>query len=76
LGNDITMYGTAHNVLSLINAEPNKVNIDYNIYSPSLNLAAFKCLLQSRNKTVAKAKSKFVKAASQIDELLEKVASM
>ena len=69
---NVTMNGVANNVLSLISSEPNKVNIDYNIYSPTLNLAPFKFLLQSRNKTVAKGKSKFIKAASQIDELLEK----
>ena len=72
LGNDVTMNGVANNVLSLISSEPNKVNIDYNIYSPTLNLAPFKFLLQSRNRTVAKGKSKFIKAASQIDDLLEK----
>ena len=72
LGNDVTMNGIANNVLSLMSSEPNKVVIDYNIYSPVLNLAPFTFLLQSRNRTVAKGKSKFIKAASQIDELLEK----
>ena len=72
LDNKIVMNGTANNVLTLINSEPNKVNINYNIYSPSLNLAAFKYLLQSRKQVSAPAKNKLGKMSSQLDELLEK----
>ena len=70
--NQIVMNGIANNLLTLISTEPNKVQIDYNIYSPSLDLAPFKFLLQSRNQTVSKGKNEFGKMASQIDELLAK----
>lgn len=72
LGNDIVMNGVANNVLTLISSEPNKVSIDYNIYSPVLNLAPFTFLLQSPKKATAKSGNSFNKMASQIDELLEK----
>ncbi len=70
--NQIVMNGIANNLLSLISTEPNKVQIDYNIYSPVLNLAPFKFLLQSRNQSVSKGKNEFGKLASQVDELLAK----
>ncbi len=72
LGNDIVMDGIANNVLTLISTEPNKVSIEYNIYSPVLNLAPFTFLLQSPKKATAKSGNSFNKMASQIDELLEK----
>ncbi len=72
LGNDIVMNGIANNVLTLISSEPNKVVIDYNIYSPVLNLAPFTFLLQSPKKTTVSNGKSFNKMASQIDELLEK----
>ncbi len=72
LGNDIVMNGIANNVLTLISSEPNKVVIDYNIYSPVLNLAPFTFLLQSPKKATAGGGKSFNKMASQIDELLEK----
>ncbi|MDB5203673.1 MAG: AsmA family protein [Ferruginibacter sp.] len=74
LENKIVMNGTANNILTLINTEPNRVKIDYNIYSPSLNLGAFTFLLKNRNKvTVAKKEDKksFNKMAGQIDNMLE-----
>ncbi len=72
LGNDIVMDGIANNVLTLISSDPNKVSIDYNIYSPVLNLAPFTFLLQSPTKASAKSGKSFNKMASQIDELLQK----
>ncbi len=72
LGNDIVMNGIANNVLTLISTEPNKVSIDYNIYSPQLNLASFTYLLQSPKKAAAKSGKSFNSMASKIDELLEK----
>lgn len=70
--NQIVMNGIANNLLTLISTEPNKVQIEYNIYAPVLDLAPFKFLLQSRNQTVSKGKNEFGKLASQIDELLAK----
>ena len=37
LGNKIVMNGSGKNLLTLINTDPNKVTIDYSIYSPQLN---------------------------------------
>lgn len=74
LGNAITMQGEARNLLTLINSEPNKINIDWNITSPKLNLNSFTYLLQKRNsrKTTAKKnKTALSDMASKIDEVLE-----
>ncbi len=70
--NSITMNGTALNALTLVGSQPNKVIIDYNIYSPSLNLAPFTTLLGSRQQKRSAGKNQFSKLASQIDEVLEK----
>ena len=50
LNNKIIMDGQAKNLLTLINTDPNKVNIDWNIYSPELNLSSFTYLLKSGKK--------------------------
>ena len=71
MSNDIVMNGTAENALTLINSAPNMVNIKYNIYSPSLNLAEFTYLLQARKKTTAPSKNKLAKMTSKIDDVLE-----
>ncbi len=73
LDNKIVMEGEARNLLSMINAEPDKVNIDWNIYSPSLNLSSFTYLLNSRKKISKKssAKSKLGDIAQKIDAVLE-----
>lgn len=73
LNNKFVMNGQAKNLLTLINTEPNKVNIDWNIYSPSLNLSSFTYLLKSRKK-VSKShsgKSKLSKLAASIDAALD-----
>lgn len=73
LNNKIVMDGKALNLLTLIDAEPNKVNIDWNIYSPQLNLNQFTFLLKARKKVVAENTSnhKLVKMASKIDQVLD-----
>jgi hypothetical protein len=74
LNNKLTMEGRALNLLTLIDSEPNKVNIDWNIYSPSLNLNAFTFLLKSRKKAeynTAGSKKKLVKMAGKIDQALD-----
>ena len=73
LNNKIVMDGKALNMLTLIDAEPNKVNIDWNIYSPSLNLNAFTFLLKSRKKVLSKnnSKRKLGKMADKIDQVLD-----
>ena len=73
LNNKIVMDGKALNLLTLIDAEPNKVNIDWNIFSPSLNLGAFTYLLKSKKKVfaVTNSKRKLAKMADKIDRVLD-----
>ncbi|MGI8581492.1 MAG: AsmA-like C-terminal region-containing protein [Chitinophagaceae bacterium] len=73
LNNKLIMEGKALNVLTLIDAEPNKVNIDWNIYSPSLNLNAFTFLLKARKKVIAQNRTnrKLGKMAGKIDQVLD-----
>jgi hypothetical protein len=73
LNNKVVMNGEAKNLLTLINTEPNKVNIDWNIYSPSLNLTSFIYLLKSRKKVSANhsVKSKLNNLANSIDNVLD-----
>lgn len=74
LNNKVVMEGKALNLLTLINSEPNKVNLEWNIYSPSLNLNAFTFLLKARKKVVVvgvSAKQKLVNMAEKIDQVLE-----
>jgi AsmA-like C-terminal region/Protein of unknown function len=73
LNNKLTMDGEAKNLLTLLNTDPNKAIIDWNIYSPALNLSSFIYLLKSGKKvTAVKApKTKLRKAASSIDEVLD-----
>ncbi len=71
--NKISMEGQAKNLITLINTEPNKVKIDWNIYSPSLNLASFTYLLKPRTKVFNKThrKSKIANIARLIDQVLD-----
>jgi hypothetical protein len=73
LGQQIVMQGQARNLLTLINTEPDKANIDWNIYSPSLNLGAFTYLLSARKKASSGGKDKRALAATaaRIDRLLD-----
>ena len=71
LNNFITMNGRANNLISLINTQPNNADIDWNIYSPSLNLTGFTYLLKSRAKTVHKASGAGLgKVSDGIDNVL------
>ncbi len=74
LNNKIVMDGEAKNLLSMINTEPDKVNIDWNIFSPSLNLSSFTYLLKSRKKSTYKksGKNKLGDIAQKIDDVLER----
>lgn len=73
LNNKIIMDGQAKNLLTLVNTDPNKVTIDWNIYSPSLNLSSFTFLLKPGKKisTNKPPKSKLRKVATSIDEALD-----
>ena len=74
LKNKIVMEGSAKNLLSLANTEPDKVNIDWNIFSPSLNLGAFTYLLKSRktNNYKKTANNNLGDIAQKIDAILER----
>ena len=74
LKNKIIMDGSAKNLLSLVNTEPDKVNIDWNVYSPSLNLGAFTYLLKSRKKNNYKKtnNNNLGDIAQKIDNILER----
>ena len=66
------MEGRAKNIISMINTEPNKVDLDWNIYSPGLNLTSFTYLLKSRAKVKhTSTGTKLGKLASGIDDVLE-----
>ena len=72
LGNKIKMNGIANNLLTLMSTQANKVNIKYNIYSPSLNLASFLYLLKSPEKTSTTASNaNFSTVSKQIDAVLQ-----
>ena len=74
LDNKLIMNGQAKNLLSLMTTEPNKADIDWNIYSPSLNLSVLRYLLKTGNKNVPNTtyQHKLNKVASGIDNVLEK----
>ena len=73
LDNKIVMNGNGKNLLTLINTDPDKVTINYNIYSPQLNLGSFTYLLR-KNKGVAAAPKKsnksFGTVAVKLDRML------
>lgn len=74
LDNAIIMNGTAKNLLTLINTAPSQVSIDYNIFSPAINIGAFTYLLRSRSSAGTKSslpKSDLGDVASKIDNILE-----
>ncbi len=75
LGNKVIMNGSAKNLLTLVNTAPNQVVIDWNVFSPSLNLAAFTSLLGERAKVTGNSSSSqtsLSKMSAKIDDVLEK----
>lgn len=73
LNNKIFMEGTGLNLLTLVDSEPGKANIDWKIYSPSLDLNSFIFLLRSRKKIAAPQRGKhgFGNLAGKIDKVIE-----
>jgi hypothetical protein len=73
LNNKIFMEGTGLNLLTLVDAEPDKANIDWKIYSPSLNLNSFIFLLHSRKKVSVQHSGKhgIGNLAGKIDKVIE-----
>ena len=75
MNNKVVMEGKALNLLTMMDAEPNKVKIDWNIYTPLLNLNQFMFLLKARKNVIVESasdkKQKLVKMASKIDQVLD-----
>jgi hypothetical protein len=72
LGNKVIMNGSGKNLLALVKTNPGKVFLDWNIYSPALNLNDFSPLLRKRGTGVAKnvRKTKLGSTANQLDDLV------
>ncbi|MCW3110374.1 MAG: AsmA family protein [Segetibacter sp.] len=71
-GNKIIMSGSGKNLLALMNTSPGKILLEWNIYSPSLNLNNLTSLLKQRANTVRSntGKSKLGSTAQNIDEIV------
>ncbi len=71
LEHNVTMNGNADNLLTLIDTEPNKVSIRYNIFTPTLNLASFTYLLKSRTPVKTVTGNKLEKLSNKVDAVME-----
>lgn len=72
--NKIIMNGKANNLLSLIKTNPGKISLDWNVYSPALNLETFTSLLKKRSNVAAVPTTggvKINKLANRIDQMLD-----
>lgn len=73
----VQMSGTGKQLLTLINTQPNAAIIDWNIFSPSVNLNSFLFLLKQKEKTKKtrkKNKKSFAGLEGKIDKLLDEGA--
>ena len=68
---DLSMHGNARNFLSLLDISPEKLTLNWNVYSPQLHLKDFTAFLARRNiKAAQKAgDDKFKRAARKIDKM-------
>jgi hypothetical protein len=74
LNNTIRMDGQARSLLTLINTQPDKANINLNIHMPVMNLGSFLYLLKSKesgSRQLAK-KSTLQHMANKIDDIIER----
>jgi hypothetical protein len=73
LNNDITMNGQAKDLLTLINTQPDKAIINWNIYIPVMNLGSFIYLFKSKGGADRKSEKKTaLKAvADKMDDFIE-----
>jgi hypothetical protein len=72
-GSKIIMNGSGKNLLSLLATNAGKIFVDWNIYSPSLNLGNFTSLLQKRTSVVRKraaGRPKLGNTAQNLDEIV------
>ncbi len=74
MSNKIVMNAEALGLVSLLNDDPNKVKIDYRIYSPKLNLNEFLFLFKSREdiKQRAGGTAKFSAFSGKLDGILDR----
>jgi hypothetical protein len=74
LNNIIRMDGQAKSLLTLINTQPDKANINWNIHMPVMNLGSFLYLFKSRESDSRKSekKSTLQGVANKIDDLIER----
>ena len=73
LNNKLVMQGTARNLLTLLNTEPTMARIEWNVYSPYLNLNNFTSLLKSKKRTatITKTKGKLTTVSKKVDQVLQ-----
>lgn len=73
LNNAITMNGQAKSLLTLINTQPDKANIDWNIHIPVMNLGSFLYLFGAKESDKRKRvkKSALQAMADKIDNFIE-----
>jgi hypothetical protein len=74
LNNVIRMDGQAKSLLTLINTQPDKANIEWNIHMPVMNLGSFLYLFKSRESDSRKSdkKSTLQNMANKIDDFIER----
>ena len=73
LGNNFKMNGRANNLLSILNTEPNKANVNWNISVPSLDLTSLTGFLRKKQMTrLQKANTNSADDfANKLDKLLD-----
>jgi hypothetical protein len=73
LNNDITMNGQAQSLLTLINTQPDKANINWNIYIPVMDLGSFVYLFKSKETAARRSEKKPVlqTMANKMDDFIE-----
>lgn len=68
-GNKIEMNGSGKNLLALMKTNPGKMVLDWNVYSPSLNLSSFTSLLKKRG-SVSRKNNLKSRIGNNIDEIV------
>lgn len=73
LNNKLIMQGQAKNLLTLLNTEPTMARIEWNVYSPFLNLNNFIYLLKSKKHTTSinGKKAKLTTVARKVDQVIQ-----
>jgi len=70
---NLVMNGNIKNLLTMIEENPEKIILNWNISSPNLNLVDFTSFLQKRTVAVqnVSARRKFIKLTNQLDKMLK-----